>query len=313
MRTLTRPLIIILLALFAALAITRVPYGQWDAWATWNTLARLLYYNDMADVYRYSAILHRDYPPLLYLIILNGFKVFGDTIAVPIAVSGMVYAGLLWLVRKPFWALLIVGMVALRYALQQYADLPLALAFLGAVVAYRHNKPLWVGVAMGIGLLLKNEGALIAVCFISAWAVSERRLPMQALITLLPFAALLMLFKAVVAVPNDLTSSAGILERATNMSRYGVMLPLLLQGVIEFGGGVFVVTGAVLAINRERVRWSVPLVVCGLVLVGYVGTYAITPYDIAHHIETSWDRLILHVFPIIVYELTKAPRQGAFN
>lgn len=169
MRTYSKPLILAFVALFAVLAITRVPYGQWDAWATWNALARLLYYHDAGDVFRYSIVFHKDYPPLLYLTVLNGFRVFGDTVLVPIALQGAVFAALLWLVRKPTWALLIVGVVAMRYALMQYADLPLALAFLCAVVAWRRDRPLWVGAALGVGLLLKNEGALIAACFFAVW------------------------------------------------------------------------------------------------------------------------------------------------
>lgn len=140
----------------------------------------------------------------------------------------------------------------------------------------------------------------------------KHAIPWKAFAAFAPFLALLLLFKAVINVPNDLTGSTGILERATDVRRYAVIVPLLLQGVLVFGGGVFVVTGAVLAIRRQRVRWSVPLVACALIALGYVGTYAITPYDVAVHIATSWDRLILHIFPIVIYELTRAPKQGRF-
>lgn len=156
------------LALYIICAI-RTPYGQWDAWATWNATARLLLYNKAADVYQFAGLGHKDYPPLWYLIVLWGYRLFGDTPAVPIALHGMVYVALLWLVRRPLWTLAIVGMVALPYAVIQYADLPLALTFLGAVVAYRNGRPLWVGFALGCGLLIKNEGALIAAAFFAVW------------------------------------------------------------------------------------------------------------------------------------------------
>lgn len=151
------------------IAALNTPYGQWDAWATWNATARLLLYNDAGAVYQFAGLGHKDYPPLWYLTVLWGYRVFGDTNAVPIALHGMVYAALLWLVRRPLWALAIVGMVALPYAVIQYADLPLALCFLGAGVAYRHGRPLWVGFALGCGLLIKNEGALIAAGFFAVW------------------------------------------------------------------------------------------------------------------------------------------------
>jgi hypothetical protein len=169
MRYRTAALIGGFLVLYALVAVFRVPYGIWDAWANWNATARLLYYNDAMEVFRLSALSHKDYPPLVYLAVLWGYRLLGDTPLVPIALHGMVYAVLLWLVRKPLWVLAIVGIVTLPYAVYQYADLPLALAFLSAVVAYRHGKPLWVGVALGCGLLLKNEGALIAACFFAVW------------------------------------------------------------------------------------------------------------------------------------------------
>lgn len=307
MRTYSKPLTIATLTvLFAAVAVFRVPYGQWDAWAIWNAMARMLYYNRASDVFQYSYTLHRDYPPLWYLSVLHGFYLFGDTRLVPIALSGAVYMAVLWLMRRTGQGLLIVGLVALPYATMQGVDLPLSLALLGAVVAYHHNKSLWIGFALGVGLLLKNEGALIALCFFGVWVLNTRRIPFKALAVFLPFAACLLMFKSVVNVPNDVVQSTGILARAIDLSRYAVMFPLLIQGLFSFGSGVLVVTTGLIAIEGRVIRWTLPMTVCALVILGYVGIYAITPYDIAVHIATSWDRLILHVFPVMIYEVYRS-------
>jgi hypothetical protein len=307
MRYRTHALILGFLVLYVVIAITRAPYGLWDAWANWNATARLLLYNDAAEVFRVSALSHKDYPPLLYLSVLWGYRLFGDTSLVPIVLHGAVYAGVLWFVRKLVWILIFVGIVTLPYAVSQYADLPLALAFLGTVIAYRHERPLWVGFALGCGLLIKNEGALIAVAFVAVWIVSARRIPWKAVIVIAPFAACLLVFRAVVNVPNDVTGSGGIIERLTDLSRYTTMLPLLVIGAVEFGGGALPVLGAALWLKRIRIVNSAPLIAAALVLAGYIGIYAITPHDLVWHITHSFDRLILHIFPVVVYEFTKPP------
>ena len=301
----TTALVIVAFMVAYTIAALRTPYGAWDAWAIWNSKARLWLYHDPLLVLQISALPHKDYPPLLSLVVMHGYRVFGDVVTVPIAVHGAVYAGLLCLMRARLWALVLVGAVALPYATTQYADLPLALAFLGAVVAYRHDRPLWTGFALGCGLLIKNEGALIAVAFVSVWIVSTRRIHWKALAVILPFVVCLLLYRQVANETNDVIGASGTLERLTDLTRYGVMLPLLIGGVLTFGGGAFAVLGAALLIERRRVTVTVPLIAVALVLAGYVAVYAITPHDVAWHVGSSWDRLLLHLFPVIVYELTR--------
>lgn len=133
----------------------------------------------------------------------------------------------------------------------------------------------------------------------------SRLIPWKALLTFAPFAVCLLLFRAVVTVPNDIVGSTGILERLTDGSRYAVILPLLVGGLVTFGGGALLVTGGALWLERVRLRASVPLVAAALVLAGYVGIYAITPLELRWHIVTSFDRLLIHLFPVVVYSLTK--------
>lgn len=279
------------------------PDGQWDGFAIWNAKARLWLYHDPLEVLRVSLLPHKDYPPLLSLVIYHGYLVFGDVQTVPIVVHGAVFAGLLWMLRYRLWTLAIVGAVALPYSVTMFADLTLALCFLGAVIAYRHERPLWVGFALGCGVLVKNEGSLMALVFVGVWIVSARRIPYRTLLVLAPFVVCLLLYRQVVPEQNDIMGSSGMLERLTDVSRYGVILPMLISMSLGFGGGAFGVLGAVLWLQRRRVRVSMPLVTVALILVGYVGIYAITPHDVAWHIGNSWDRLLLQLWPVAVYEL----------
>lgn len=130
-------------------------------------------------------------------------------------------------------------------------------------------------------------------------------LPYRTLLVLAPFVACLLLYRQAVPEANDVMGSSGILERLTDTSRYGVMLPLLISMTLSFGGGAFGVLGAALWLQRRRVRVSVPLIAVALVLAGYIGIYAITPHDVVWHVTNSFDRLLLQLFPVAVYELMR--------
>ena len=47
------------------------------------------------------------------------------------------------------------------------------------------------------------------------------------------------------------------------------------------------------------------MVTVALVLAGYVLIYAATPHDVVWHVTNSWDRLLMQVFPVVVYEVTQ--------
>lgn len=292
------------LILYAGVAY-RTPYGGWDAFAIWNATARLIIYHDPMTVFQLSGMNHKDYPPLLPLTISYGFRVFGDNVLVPIILHGLLFAAVLYLIRKPTWLQAVTGIIILPYAASQFADLPLALAFLCAAVAYRHNKPLWVGAALGIAVLVKNEGALIALSFFAVWIIGNRRIPWKAIAAFAPFAVCLLLFRVVVNIPNDVVGATGILQRLTDFSRYAVMLPLLLQGIITFGGGGLALLVVIIILRREQLCINVPQIAAGVVLAGYIGTYAITPYDVTWHIVNSFDRLLLHLLPVTLYSIVQ--------
>lgn len=296
--------ITVFLLIYLWAAINHVPHGTWDAWAIWNGTARLLAYNDVVKVWREAALPHADYPPLLPLVVAGGYRLMGGyTVAVPIVLHGAVYGGILWLLREKLWVLVLIGAVCLPYALIQFADLPLALCFLGAVVAYRTRHTASVGIALGVGLLVKNEGLLLALAFMGVWSVHEKRVLWRELAVVLPFFAVLLLFRSIVNVPSDVVGTTGSFQRLIDETRWIVLLPLLLQVVVGFGTGALWVLLGGMWLTRSRVFVTLPLVVVGVVLVGYVLIYAMTPHDIVWHVTSSWDRLLMQVFPVVVYEV----------
>jgi hypothetical protein len=132
--------------------------------------------------------------------------------------------------------------------------------------------------------------------------VRERRIPRAALVTLLPCFVGLWIFRQFVQAPGDLfTSGAG--ARLFDISRYAIVLPLTVAGLVQFGIGALPMLGGVVVAERRTVRPSVPLVAVGVVLLGYVAIYLISPYDLTWHITNSWDRLIVQVFPVVVWSV----------
>jgi hypothetical protein len=291
--------LVALLALYLFVALQNQD-GWWDSWAHWNGRARLLLYHDPLWLFQVMPPNHLDYPPLWYLIVNTGYRLAGDTPLVGVVLHGAVFAALLLFYRRAL-IVIFVGLVTLEYAVSQFADIPLALTFLLAAVAYRHKHEDYAGLALGAGVLIKNEGLLIALIFVGVWIVRERRIPRAALVTLLPCFVGLWIFRQFVQAPGDLfTSGAG--ARLFDISRYIIVLPLTVAGLVQFGIGALPLLGGVMVAERRTVRTSVPLLAAGVVLLGYVGIYLISPYDLTWHITNSWDRLIVQVFPVLVYE-----------
>jgi hypothetical protein len=303
---------LLLIALFGRVYVSlahHMPHGAWDAWMIWNLRAKFVALApgvfDMARLP--SHYMHVDYPPLLPLVVGLGWKVTGVNLWWPAVVHGVVLLVLLWVLRKPLWALALVGAVGVEYAATQYADTPLALTFLLAVVAYEARREWLVGLALGAGLLTKNEGALMALAFVGLWALWERRIPARALLAMAPFALALVAFKLYAASGNDIISASGKLARALDGARYGIIAGRVSIMTVQFGTGALFVLAAALWLTSPWHRLTLPLVVIGATLVGYLAMYAITPRDLAWHVNFSWDRLLWQVFPALVYSVTRPP------
>jgi hypothetical protein len=295
---------VFVVAVLYSFAASRMPYGEWDAWARWNMMARQLHYHEPVSLIRelspYTG--HLEYPPLMYLVQAALIGVFGDTPLVSIALHGAVLLAITALMR-PYWLALIVGMACVYYAAIQYADLPLALCFLCAGVAYTHRRETWVGVALGLGALCKNEGALILAVFVVLDVLHRRRVPFRLLSGALVPILLLILWKLWIPESNDVLGSGGILSRVTDWQRYALIIPYVLRGLVSWSTGavLIVVAIALLRGGNAADRWL--LLVVAVVWAGYVAIYVITPYDVQWHLDTSYDRLIAQLFPVAAWAM----------
>ena len=181
---------------YCALRTTRMPFGDHDAISMWNARARffVLAGERWRDAFLFSV--HADYPLMLQLTIARYWRYLGGTPqAVPMTIAVMTFA-LVWVtlvsgvrvLRGPAagWAagLTLVAMpVFSQLSAMQYADVPLALLLLAALVvlALAAERPGSTGLVAVAGALVgcaawtKNEGLPILLVTLASLAVFHPR------------------------------------------------------------------------------------------------------------------------------------------
>lgn len=212
----------------------------------------------------------------------------------------------------------------------QFSDLPLAAYILAAssslclALIDRDNSSRWLilaGLSAGFAAWTKNEGQMfllvfLAVAFISIILVFKQSHPFRLIGRmiiglLLPIMAILV-FKLTLAPANDLVDPGNltpVLTKLFSISRYGEVLQALHIYHKGFGGWlipipvVFLVLWLVLQprINSENKAAILTLAfILILQWVGYFMIYVITPHDLQTHVNQSYDRLLMHLYPSFV-------------
>lgn len=213
----------------------------------------------------------------------------------------------------------------LDYAVNQYADVPLSFYFLATLAliclharSQRKGKSILVlaGFTAGCAAWTKNEGLLFVAVVCLAMlipivfrrsAISERFAPFAAGLAL-PLAVILV-FKWTVPVQNDLIenqSYATAIQRLTDTSRYTFIASYFLNTFGTFG--TWSITPfiplflyiATRGIDRQMIKdqgYRVALATLALVLIGYFLVYVNTPLDLRDHLDSSFFRLAIHLWP----------------
>ena len=175
----------------------------------------------------------------------------------------------------------------------------------------RDGHPTWfllTCIFLGLGAWTKNEGliwAIIGILILIVYAPT-RKLRLLGTGIVLGTVAPWLGFKTFINLESDLMSSTGISTVLDGISR----IPLILTAFVKTMtlSGLYGLTWPLLAWALAR-NWrhllSRPMVGCGLLLVAqlfiYVAGYMVTPYDLQWHLETSVDRLILHLTPFALW------------
>ncbi len=316
------------------------PHGDWDAWAIWNARARFLFRagNEWRQAF-HAAQAHADYPLLVPLANARCWSCLGrDPTWVPwllgvcftLATVGVLTAGVGRLRGRSQG--LLSGMVLLgtkafvTLGAAQYADVPLAFFILATVLLLALDDAaeqsssgllLLAGLSAALAAWTKNEGLLfllvvLATRCVVAWRRSRGRRAVVQLALLLagaaPALAVVILFKLSLATSNDLVSGQSpqaSLSRLLDPSRYWLILQTLARTTVPVGKAYVLVLPLyffLLGLDARRPRRAMVGIVgvLSLMLVGYFFIYVTTPIELAGHLRTSADRLLLQLWPAAI-------------
>ena len=333
------------LAVFVRMS-ARNPRGGWDAWAIWNLRAHFLYRNGGA-AWRdaFTELLdwsHPDYPLLLPAFVARGWRLLGrESSAVPIVLAGFFTFGCTGLMaaslailrgaRQGLLAGLALAATPWLYAqgAMQCADIPVAfyrLATLAAMaMADRFNSrglAVLAGVSAALGGWAKNEGLLWLGAFLLARMIVARLRLVPAFLTgALPVLAPILFFKARIATSSDIfgvAARSGMMTRVLEPARYGLIAREAFVHAWNFGPlpvsafAILIVYAAVTGLrrreNRDRAILHTGVLALSFTTVGYFTIYLLRPLDLAWLLDTSADRLLLQLWPGIVFVIFLACR-----
>lgn len=270
-------------ALGAFIAISlRNPHGEWDAWMTWNMLARFIFRG--GDNWRVmfsdsSSLRHPDYPLLVPSLVARGWSYAGSELpTVPILLALIFTCATVALVCSALAVLrmrsqgLLAGLVLIgtpffiTHGASQYADVPVGLYLAATLVllclhdrygASTKGFLLLAGVAAGLAAWTKNEGWLLLIALavarsvevgpVQGWRTHGREMRVFAA-GLLPVLLIILFFKLKIAPSNDLVSSSSqglqlTLDRLMDSQRYIYIAKNFVKMILAFGSNGFVSAG----------------------------------------------------------------------
>jgi hypothetical protein len=314
-----------------------MPHGDWDGWAIWNTHARLLLRdgpNWKNDV-RYT--FHGDYPLLTSattarLWRYTGLEVpeLGALLGLVLGLSGVAlltmtathlqrrHAAILFalvLVSTPFY---------LYHSTSQYADVPLSFLILstialiclhGEAIDKTHKGTLVLaGFMAGCAGWTKNEGLLFMLAVSVVLLCSVIRTRGKALPDFLSWLSGLAVpllvtiyFKLTTPASNDIIAYQNhSIDKILDLGRHAVILRNAGIQLINFGAwpispwvfmlGFVAFRGVEWDILRQS-SWCRAVATLGLMLSGYYVVYLVTPMELQVHLDSSMNRLLLHLWP----------------
>jgi hypothetical protein len=320
------------------LNVERGPHGGFDAWGFWNTHARFLVRDgaNWRSNIQYSP--HSDYPLLTPAIAARFWRFAGHEVPDAGALAGIVLSltgvtllavTLSELRGASFGVLSAVVLLStpfyLEHSASQYADVPLSffiLATIGLLCLYGERYPdkkvlVLAGFMAGCAGWTKNEGLIFIAVVCAVLMLPMFRTRLKPLQRFLAFSAGLAfplvtigIFKATVLGRNYwLEGQSNNVAKIFDLSRHSTILHSYLSQFVSFGNwtfspliplALFVVFHGV---DRRVLRsfgWASGVAIVALLFLGYYYVYLVSPNDLQEHLDTSLNRLLLHVWPSIL-------------
>ena len=323
------------------------PHGRWDAWSDWNRHARFMFRGGphWRDVFSSAeAAWTATYPMLTPGAVAQGwFFANQESLLAPNAVAFLFAASAAGLLTSSLSLLrgrnqgLIAGLILLcspgfvDQATTQYADIPLASFYLGAVLLLcLHdaigNSPGWLvmaGLMTGLAAWTKPEGLVFTLTLVlvrcivvglgrglKAW-VAEL-LPFA--LGLLPVLALVLFFKFHMVGASSYfiqgQTQHTIIGRVLTGHRYLLIVKAFATQSMSWGGwGVTLLPMLLLyllvvGINPNRRDWTsigTSFLTITLMACAYFLVYVITPQDLPTQLDQSLDRVLMQLWPLTIF------------
>ncbi|HEX2697264.1 MAG TPA: glycosyltransferase family 39 protein [Anaerolineales bacterium] len=212
---------------------------------------------------------------------------------------------------------------------RELADVPLAFFILATVILIyfyvMHRKSsllVLAGLTAGLAAWTKNEGSLfviaVGIALVTAFLKDK---PWHVLLSYafglaFPF-TIVLYFKLFLAPPSDVLSNgaARSLQQIIDPSRHLEVLNFFWDQFVHFGSwtGVSLAIGVIPILLIYFLLFRVPInnqyrpaFVAGVTILliqaaGDYGVYLISPYDLTWHLTYSASRIVLQIFPLIVF------------
>lgn len=324
-----------ILALFVLVPLWMwlMPRQQWDIWITWEQHARFIV-RDGGVHWRAMFVAiqpgdgwfrHTDYPFLWPLAISRLWVLQGGewvwtevgyvwffALTIGYATVAAVYE-LTRSIRSSLLALLLLVSqpVALYWMSVRYAEAPLAMYMMLATTLLLHalraptaHRSMLGALAIGLaacGLWTKNEGApfFAAIVLFCVVYLQSARAVMYGVGLCLVFVLSFLAHKSI-APAGDLSVAELILQwpRLFDVSQYQLVGTFVLKHCAIFVLGLLGVSSLMRA---SIVRKPQPVVTAlfGFQFLSYMAVYILTPHGTLWHLNTSYERLWMHLLPLL--------------
>jgi hypothetical protein len=318
------------------LRVDRMPHGNWDGWAIWNTHARFLYRDGTNWKTDILHSFHADYPLLAPSVTARFWRYAGEEVPEAGALLGIVLAlsavALLALTISELRgtslgvlvALVLLGTPSyLDYATSQYADVPLSFFILATIVLillHFERAPesggllVLGGFSAGCAGWTKNEGLLFILAACAGLLLPIVRTRPKTWHRFVSFASglalpliVILVFKFTVSPPSDIIASQYVtVEKILDSGRHALILKNAAATFWLFGQWsiapmiplfAFVALHGIQSRILRNTGWLCCLVIFGMVVAGYYFVYVVTPVPLQLHLDASLGRLFLHLWP----------------
>jgi 4-amino-4-deoxy-L-arabinose transferase-like glycosyltransferase len=216
----------------------------------------------------------------------------------------------------------------------QYADVPLsfffvatlALLFLHAESPAHMRFLILAGMAAAFSAWTKNEGILFLVLLfllhfvVTTLAKGRKRWSSEVIALLLgaaPVSVVIFIYRMCLGSSNDIIAAQGpgfTIRMLLDISRYRLVMSHFEWELLRFGGWsatfgmvmplllffYFLLLGT--NVNKKDVAaTSIAVLLPTFMMIGYFFVYILSPHDLAWHLDTSLNRLLLQVWPLVIF------------